>query len=124
MGKVALRVLAMMMVLSLGAATAFAASPGSGGNYVDADGDGICDYAGSVCSFADADGDGLCDSCGTAHLRGMAGAGCGGNLVDADGDGICDNLTDTDGDGVCDNSARGHGRGRGNGNGFRGGCRR
>lgn len=95
MGKVALRVLAMMMVLSLGAATAFAASPGSGGNYVDADGDGICDYAGSVCSFAD-----------------------------ADGDGICDNLTDTDGDGVCDNSARGHGRGRGNGNGFRGGCRR
>lgn len=42
MGKVALRVLAMMMVLSLGAATAFAASPGSGGNYVDADGNGVC----------------------------------------------------------------------------------
>ena len=42
MGKVALKVLAMMMVLSLGAATAFAASPGSGGNYVDADGNGVC----------------------------------------------------------------------------------
>ena len=52
------------------------------GNYVDADGDGICDNRGTGGgNYVDADGDGICDNRGTG----------GGNYVDADGDGICDN---------------------------------
>lgn len=47
--------------------------------YRDADGDGVCDYAGTSCRFADEDGDGVCDYSGTGRM-----------FVDADGDGLCD----------------------------------
>ena len=74
--------------------------------YVDADGDGVCDNCGTACRYVDADGDGVCDNRGTA---------C--RYVDADGDGVCDNrgaacrYVDADGDGVCDNAgACGSGR--------------
>lgn len=63
--------------------------------YVDANGDGICDY------FTDKDGDGICDNCDQA---GRPGRGCGRYFVDKDGDGICDNY-----------AARGTGRGVGRG---------
>ena len=48
--------------------------------FVDEDGDGICDN----CDCVDCDGDGICDSI-------------------CDGDGICDQFVDEDGDGICDN---------------------
>lgn len=48
--------------------------------FVDEDGDGICDN----CDGVDCDGDGICDN-------------------DCDGDGVCDQFVDEDGDGICDN---------------------
>lgn len=108
-------ILAAVLAVSLCAATAFAAGPRCGRYYVDADGDGICDNAGSRCVYVDANGDGLCDNCGARHGHW---AGCGGAFVDADGDGVCDNFQ----------SGRGRGCGRGGqggrGNGFRGGRNR
>lgn len=99
-------------------------------NYVDADGDGVCDYrgtrgAGGAGCWTDANGDGICDNCG--------------GYVDADGDGVCDNrgsrgsagcggYVDADGDGICDNCGSsscwgggnryGQGADAGNGNGY------
>lgn len=104
-----LSILATVITLSFGATSA---GPWSGWNYVDTDGDGVCDYAGSMCAYVDEDGDGLCDVCDTyrwcgAHWRG-AGRGCGRNYVDEDGDGVCDYAgsmcayVDADGDGICD----------------------
>lgn len=115
MRKKFLSVLGMTVILSMYATTAFAACPRGGCNFVDADGDGICDNSGSMCIYTDADGDGICDNCGSYHWCGMAGIGCGGNFVDEDSDGICDNYVA----GQC----RGNGRGR-YGCGFRGGRNR
>ena len=73
-------ILATITALSLGLTCVVSAGSGAGCRYVDADGNGVCDYAGSgVCNYVDADGDGICDYAGNA---------CG--HVDADGDGICD----------------------------------
>lgn len=133
-------ILATVIVLSVCATTAFAAGPGGGRYFVDADGDGICDNSGSVCiyadadrngvcdvcgvnhgicltgegtAFADADGDGICDNCGAYHWRSMAGIGCGENFVDTDGDGVCDNYVS----GQCGGNGRGNGaQGRRGGN--------
>ena len=117
MKRALLGVVAAVAALSIGGASAFAAGFGAGWNYTDADGDGVCDYAGSDCVYADANGDGLCDGCGVYH--GSCLTGDGKYFVDADGDGICDhcgiyhwrgvNYTDADGDGVCDNYAAGWG---------------
>lgn len=90
MKKIFAGIVTMGLVLVMGGTTAFAAGPGRGCYFVDADGDGICDNAGSMCVYADSDGDGICDNCGTYHWCGMAGTG-GGYFVDADNDGICDN---------------------------------
>ena len=98
-------VLSAAIVLSLCMATAFAAGPGSGHYFADADGDGICDNASNLCAYVDVDGDGIRDVCGVVHAQ----VG-GGNFVDADGDGICDNY-DPGWRGCCG----------GRGNGFRGG---
>lgn len=120
MKKVVLGILGMAVVLSICAMTAFAAAPGRGPNFVDADGDGICDNcgvphrrgmgAGCGRNFVDADGDGVCDNCGIVHQRGM-GAGAGKYFVDADGDGICDNY----------GTRQGQGQGAGCGRGCRSG---
>ena len=67
-------------------------------NYVDADGDGICDY------FA------------------QNGRGCGRYFVDADGDGICDNYTEN-GCGAGCGCGAGYGRGGGRGAGLRRGVK-
>lgn len=64
--------LTMILVFSLLGTTVSAACPGNGRGYVDADGDGICDYYGSGYG------------CGNGY-------GCGRGYVDADGDGVCDN---------------------------------
>ncbi|WP_209342966.1 hypothetical protein [Flavonifractor sp. AGMB03687] len=61
------------LVLMVGFTTAFAAS---GRNYVDANGDGVCDNRGTYCQYMDANGDGVCDNYGT-HCR-NGGTGCRG----------------------------------------------
>ncbi len=85
------------LVLSLGSMHAFAAGPGQ--NFIDADGDGICDYAKTVCAFIDEDGDGICDHYGdgicdgTGHGAGLRdGSGRtsrGGRHGRGDGTGTC-----------------------------------
>ena len=97
MKKVFLGILAAAILVSAGATASLAAGAGSGRRVVDANDDGVCDYADSGCVYVDADGDGICDR--------------------ADDD--CA-YTDADGDGVCDHYVSGHGRGYG----FRGGCGR
>lgn len=108
MKKVFAGVLSTAIVLSMCATAALAAGPGCGRYFADADGDGVCDSAGSRCAHVDTDGDGICDVCGVS--RAQYG---GGYFVDEDGDGICDNYQ----------SGRGCGRGGqcGRGSGFRGG---
>ncbi|MEY8338795.1 hypothetical protein AALB16_12370 [Lachnospiraceae bacterium 62-35] len=90
MNKKLVGILTAAMVLTIGTAHAFAAVPGAGRNFVDADGDGVCDYFGSVCSYVDMDSDGICDNCNVYHRNSMAQAGHGRYFVDADGDGVCD----------------------------------
>lgn len=112
MKKVLAGILSAALVLSLGLTAAFAAGSECGRYFVDADGDGICDNAGSGCAYADADGDGICDICGVSHAQ----SGGGRYFVDADGDGICDNYQSGQGRGC------GHGgQCGGRGHGFRGG---
>ncbi len=92
MKKVLLNMLTAVIVVSMAVTAVFAAGPGGGRCFVDADGDGICDnyVSGRGC-----------------------GSRCGTGFVDADGDGICDNYASGQGWG-----RGGHG---GCGNGFRGG---
>ena len=64
--------LAVLMVAGL-ATTAMARGGGGWGrNYVDADGNGVCDNYGTGCgrNYVDADGDGVCDNYGTGCHRG------------------------------------------------------
>ena len=65
------------LVLTVGVTGAFAAG---GQNYVDANGDGICDNRGNYCRFVDTDGDGVCDYHGTSCRYGgrYSGHGCHG----------------------------------------------
>lgn len=65
------------LVLTVGVTGAFAAG---GRNYVDANGDGICDNRGNYCRFVDTDGDGVCDYHGTScrYGGGYSGHGCHG----------------------------------------------
>lgn len=147
MKKIFAGIVTMGLVLVMGGTTAFAAGPRRGCHFADADGDGICDNAGSMCVYADSDGDGICDVCGTNSLTCLTGDGT--VFADADGDGICDNcgtyhwcgmagtgggyFADADNDGICDSYASGQCRdvgygcgfgGRGRGYGCRGGrCR-
>jgi hypothetical protein len=90
-------------------------------------------YGGGACTeFVDADGDGVCDNAlqdgtGAAYGRSVRGGGQGLNggdsFVDADGDGQCDLWQDADGDGAND-SAPQDGTGSQNGrSGGRGGRR-
>lgn len=93
-------------------AVAFAQGPvdsgnGPGQNFVDQDGDGLCDLCGQEPGqgpgFVDADGDGVCDNYGTGQQQ-QRGAGQGQNFVDEDGDGLCD---------ACGNSQQQTGQRRG-----------
>ena len=111
------------------AAVALAATPGDGmpaaddrigANFVDEDGDGVCD------EFVDEDGDGVCDNAGqnamgegNGYMGGRnaefsengphgthQGSNGGAGFVDADGDGVCDNA------GAGEQQQKGHGHGR------------
>lgn len=61
MKKVFLGILAAAILVSAGATASLAAGAGSGRRFVDANDDGVCDYADSGCAYVDADGDGICD---------------------------------------------------------------
>lgn len=99
MKKVIVGMMTGAFVISMCAATAFAAGPWCGHH-------GGC-ATGSGCAYVDANGDGVCDSCGTYHRVRRAGGGY--YFVDANGDGICDNYGLGQGRGC----GRGHGCGRG-----------
>lgn len=77
-------------------------------SYVDADGDGVCDYrgtrgAGGAGCWTDADGDGLCDNCGSSSCWG------GGNRYGQGADA---------GNGYAYGSGSGNGYGPGDGTGY------
>ena len=92
------------LLISMSSTTVLAAGRGCGRNFVD--NDGVCDYYNTSCQFVDNDGDGICDNCGSNNC------GNGAGYVDADGDGICDNYTaNTSQNGS--GSRRGHCGGRG-----------
>lgn len=81
-------ILTIGWVLFVGSAAAFTSEAHHGGNFVDADNHGVCDFSNASCQFVDADCDGLCDNCGIYHSCDTDNCG---NYTDADGDGICDN---------------------------------
>jgi hypothetical protein len=107
-----------------------------GQNFVDEDGDGVCDTCGNEPgtnrdrpygnsrgsnNFIDEDGDGLCDSCGLAPGDGTGNQYGNGasNFVDGDGDGVCDTCGTAPQDGTGNQYGRQGGRG-GNGRQGRG----
>lgn len=94
-------ILAAILILAIGTASAFAVSERRGANFVDADENGICDNY---------DGDRVCPQDGIGRGAGRGRGGCGSGFADADGDGICDNY---DGGGACSRNGLGAQRGRG-----------
>ena len=70
-------------------------------NFIDANGDGLCD------AFVDDDGNGVCDGHGRCQ-----GQGRGTRFVDADGDGVCDGRSMRRGNGRQAHGGRGQGRNR------------
>lgn len=86
-------VFTMVLIFSVCSTTVSAACPMNGRNYVDADGDGICDNYGNGygCQYGYGCGNGYGRGNGYGNGYGR-GYGCGGGYVDADGDGICDNM--------------------------------
>ena len=76
----------------------------SGPNFIDQDGDGVCDNSGvgigvgigigSGSGFVDVDQNGVCDNADLGYGKGNKkgkGLGRGSSFVDADQDGVCDN---------------------------------
>ncbi|MCB0158280.1 MAG: hypothetical protein KDD83_09125 [Caldilineaceae bacterium] len=121
-----LLVLAVVVtVMAQGAGPAYGNQAGDGtcayGDFVDADGDGVCDNAGTYAGGMGAGSNGTQQGMMSAR-RGMGNASRGMNAGsgtqagqgmmgqgynDTDGDGVCDNFVDADGDGQCDNCANG-----------------
>ena len=104
MKKVGVIIVALVLVLSIGTVSAFAAR-GNGAGFVDVNGDGICDNYGSkgngVC-FIDTNNDGICDNYSTK---------CNGTgFIDANGDGVCDNYGTRQGQNHCAGRHCGHNR--------------
>ena len=111
------------VALSIGVAAAqYGQGSGAGGaQYVDANGDGMCDNIGTRPGFVDADGDGVCDNLDDFG-RGRGGCGCGDRaFVDSDGDGICDNVGTPNGQ---DDNYKPLRDGSGNRCGYGNGCNR
>ncbi|MBL8025715.1 MAG: hypothetical protein JNL74_04855 [Fibrobacteres bacterium] len=93
-------------VVALSAASLFAATPTAGAGTT----------ANHGTNFVDKDGDGLCDNVGTRQGSGkgtgcQSGTGCGANFVDANKDGVCDNAGTKKGSGQ--GMKRGQGKGKG-----------
>ena len=107
-------ILAAVLLVTAGATSAFAEEWERGRGFVDADSDGICDFAGTERPHEGADGDGICDNCGRDACCGGGRNERGRGFVDADGDGVCDSAAG------CMGAWDGTGRGRG----FHGGCDR
>ncbi len=115
MKRILMKVFTVIMILSIGTTSVFAAGRGRRRNFVDTDKNGVCDFA-----YIDAGRDGVCDFAEESH-----------RYIDVNLDGICDNcvcqnkhgtyFTDADGDGICDNCL---GQKTGRDCGFRGGCNR
>ncbi len=81
MKRILIILVALALVLSIGAAGVYALEAGRRGNYVDGNNDAICDNRGSC--YKDADGDGSCDNRDQCY-------------TDADGDRVCDNRSEKD----------------------------
>ena len=83
---------------------------------------GACQTLRDACSgwnFVDADGDGVCDNWGSGNQRLRTpgcGLGQGQGFIDADNDGVCDNWNGQ-GTGVQRGQGRGLGQGQGQGQG-------
>lgn len=117
--KIISAALTLALVLAVCITGAFAAHGGfgrgsgtclsSGQNFIDEDGDGLCDNwagggsgrCGNGPCFIDQDGDGLCDNCGTQCVGGR-------NFIDQDSNGLCDNWASRPMDGTGLGSGRGH----------------
>ncbi len=91
---------------------------------------GACQTLRDACSgwnFVDADGDGVCDNWGSGNQRLRTpgcGLGQGQGFIDADNDGVCDNWNGQgagvqrgQGRGLGQGQGQGQGHGNGNGNG-------
>lgn len=105
--KVLIGFVATSLILSLETMSAFAAVPAGGRNSINSDNSRLCNYCGSECQFIDEDGDGICDNYSNQK---NCGKGLGLGYIDEDGDGVCDNYVSgrRGGRGGC-----GVGRGRG-----------
>ena len=92
---------------------------------------GACQTLRDACSgwnFVDADGDGVCDNWGSGNQRLRTpgcGLGQGQGFIDADNDGVCDNWNGQgagvqrgQGRGLGQGQGQGHGNGNGNGSGW------
>ncbi len=105
--KILLGVIAGVLTLTLGTATAFAASE----NFTDQNSDGVCDNFQSTTRPLD----------GTGNQNGQCGGAQSGNFTDQNGDGVCDNYQSTtrpqDGTGNQNGQFGGAQNGSGNGNG-------
>ena len=127
MKKLAVIGLSLLAILVVGVSVTAAQEPPGGdtpavpgANFVDEDGDGICDLFGTGASGY---GQGRFGQGGARQAYGSrGGAGtCGDNFVDEDGDGICDLAGTGTGSGQGGNGFRGgngFGRGMGRGQGF------
>jgi len=77
----------------------------AGPNFIDTDGDGICDNRskkrGGNKNFVDANNDGVCDNFAARGTNRQ-----GKNFIDNNNDGVCDNLANS-------RQGRGHGKGKG-----------
>lgn len=79
--KILLVILAGVLTLTLGTATAFAASE----NFTDQNSDGVCDNYQNTTRPQD----------GTGNQNGKCGGAQSGNFTDEDSDGVCDNYQNT-----------------------------
>jgi hypothetical protein len=76
----AILTLSLLVIIGIAFAQESGTTPSTG--FVDTDGDGVCDNAGSCpykdesAGFVDTDGDGVCDNAGSCQMRQVNG-GCG-----------------------------------------------
>lgn len=98
MKKTVIGILAAAVVMSIGVVSAFAGGHGRGSRYTDANNDGVCDYAKSICQYIDADGDDICDNCDKEREHKTH---YGRYFADDDHDGACDHYGTRQGQGHC-----------------------
>ena len=87
MKKIVVGIMATALVLSVGPVSVFASCSSHNRHHVEVEHKESCEHYNTSCQFVDADGDGICDDCGSHECRSKK---CS-DYVDADGDGVCDN---------------------------------